>query len=162
MFRVFYEGEPEDYTVNIGDSPTNDGAGGDNFTTTFSAEVEVKGEMIRAFSATWPPTETGQVDRLMELQPVPLADSMLEIEVCDQTFRFSVDPQDPDGEGLSGSVFAKRAQNLFAIHDAPGDSPQADHKIYAAFNRVIHRRNGEPHQGRAGSGVRRVELYLSP
>jgi hypothetical protein len=64
---------------------------------------------------------------------------------------------------LNGFVNASGARELIAIGAPKGGRNGAqDARIYAAFNRVIHRRSGRPAHDRFGSGVRRVELALTP
>lgn len=158
VFRVTYEGEPAGYTVNIGDSPTNDGFGGDAWTTRFDAEILVLQSDLEAFGADrrGSPAET----RIFGLRRLPLAGRVLELEICDQSVRFAVDP-------LNGFFNTYVSRDLIAIRGtkgAGGDAGEsgADARIYAAFNRVIHRRAGRPSHARFGSGVRRVEVSLTP
>ena len=57
-------------------------------------------------------------------------------------------------------------RQLFSI-DRPAAGPDAgadavDSWIYAGFNRVVHERRGLPSSGRVGTGVERVEIFLTP
>jgi hypothetical protein len=87
---------------------------------------------------------------------------VLELEVCDQSVRFAVDE-------LGGFFNTQVSHELIAIRGGanreskgPGAAAAPDSRIYAAFNRVIHRRAGRPAHDRFGAGVRRVEISLTP
>lgn len=154
VFRVFYEGEPRGFTVNIGDSPTNDGYGGDSWSTPYDAELLVAQRDLEAFGAErkGSPSET----RIFGLHRLPLAGRVLELEVCDQSVRFALDE-------LGGFFNTYASHELIAIRpSAAAGKNGGDARIYAAFNRVIHRRAGRPSHDRFGSGVRRVEVALTP
>jgi len=154
VFRIAYEGEPSGRTVNIGDSPTNDGYGGDSWSTRFDAELLVSHRDLLAFGAEHrgSPAES----RVFGLSNLPLANRVLELEICDQSVRYAVDE-------LSGFFNTYTSNELIAIRPATrGGKDAADARIYAAFNRVIHRRAGRPSHDRFGSGVRRVEISLTP
>lgn len=154
VFRIAYEGEPVGHTVNIGDSPTNDGYGGDAWSTRFDAEILVSQHDVDGFGAERrnSPAES----RIFGLRHLPLADRVLELEVCDQSIRFALDE-------LNGFFNTYASNELIAIRPATsGSKDAADSRIYAAFNRVIHRRAGRPSHDRFGSGVRRVEISLTP
>jgi hypothetical protein len=154
VFRVFYEGEPRGFTVNLGDSPTNDGYGGDAWSTRFDGEVVVFNRDLEAFRAErkGSPAEV----RIFGLRQLPLAGRVLELEVCDQSVRFAL------GE-MTGFVNTYASHELISIRPRRGqDKDTADSRIYAAFNRVIHRRAGRPSHERFGTGVRRVEVSLTP
>jgi len=154
VFRVAYEGTPVGHTVNIGDSPTNDGFGGDSWSTRFDAELLVLHRDLDAFGAERrnSPAET----RIFGLRHLPLADRVLELEVCDQSIRFVLDE-------LNGFFNTYASNEMIAIRPATSGAKDApDSRIFAAFNRVIHRRGGRPSHDRFGSGVRRVEISLTP
>lgn len=79
---VEYQGDPEEWSVNIGDSITNNGFGGDggSLPAGQNAEVEVFGELVRLFSAADNPDD---VDTLLS-QHVALRDGALKFVVEDQ------------------------------------------------------------------------------
>jgi hypothetical protein len=154
VFRVRYEGDPFGWTVNVGDSPTNDGYGGDAWSTKFDAEILVAGRDLEAFGADRgnSPAET----RIFGMNRLPLRDRVLELEICDQSLRVVIDE-------LTGYINTHVSQELLAIRAAPAGKKDApDARIYAAFNRVIHRRAGRPAHDRFGTGVRSVEISLTP
>lgn len=163
VFRITYEGEPAGFSVNIGDSPTNDGQGGDDWSTRFDAELDVVHRDLTAFGSErlGAPADL----RIFGMRGLPLADRVLEIEVCDQSVRFAIDSKGKQ-QAFSGFFNTYHSRDLLTIRpsaDADGSSGDPpDSRIYAAFNRVIHRRSGRPAQNRFGSGVRRVEISLTP
>jgi hypothetical protein len=79
--------------------------------------------------------------------------------------RFAIDAKGKERE-LSGFFNTAHSRDLLAIRPpeaaAGAGEDRPDSLIYAAFNRVIHRRSGRPAQNRFGSGVRRVEISLTP
>ncbi len=154
VFRITYEGEPVGHTVNIGDSPTNDGYGGDSWSTRFDAEIIVLHRDLDGFGAER--RNTPAESRIFGLRQLALKDRMLELEVCDQSIRFALDE-------MNGFFNTYASNELIAIRPgASAGKDAADPRIYAAFNRVIHRRSGRPSHNRFGSGVRRVEISLTP
>lgn len=163
VFRITYEGQPAGFSVNIGDSPTNDGYGGDDWSTRFDAELHIHGRDLTAFGAERPGAPADQ--QIFGMRALPLADAVLELEVCDQSVRFVVETKGKEPP-LTGFFNSYHSRELISIRSsAEAGDPKADRpdsRIYAAFNRVIHRRSGRPAQDRFGSGVRRVEIALIP
>jgi len=166
VFRVAFEGEPAGLSVNIGDSPTNDGHGGDADTTRFDAELMVQGDgLLSIFGSDRHGAPVGS-EQILGLASLPFADRVVELEVCDQSIRFAIEAADGE-KGISGLLNEASSGDLLAIRRpdvAAGASGEAgaDARIFAAFNRVIHRRTGRPAQNRFGTGVRRVEISLTP
>jgi hypothetical protein len=166
VFRITYEGEPRGFSVNIGDSPTNDGYGGDEWSTRFDAELEIVRRDLTAFGSERPGAPADL--QIFGMRALPIAGRVLELEVCDQSIRFAIDPEGSrDHErAFNGFFHTHHSRDLFTIRPSAGpdksSGDQPDSRIYAAFNRVIHRRAGRPAQDRFGSGVRRVEISLTP
>jgi hypothetical protein len=161
VFRIDYGTELDGVNVNIGDSPTNDGYGGDAWSTVFDAEILIGSTHLSAFATeqAGSPAEL----QLFGISDMPIAGETLELEVCDQSVRFAVDPDDVDG--LRGFFTTYRSRELISIRPVPDgvDAAQApDARIHASFNRVIHHRTGRPSHDRYGTGVRRVEIQLTP
>jgi hypothetical protein len=163
VLRVFFEGEPTGYTINVGDSPTNDGHGGDAWSTRFDAELMLLNRDLTAFGSEEPGTPADS--QVFGLKGLPLAGSVLELEICDQSLGFAVEPAGGAGS-FRGFVNAHRSRDLMAIRRAlNGEQPGGaapDSRVYAAFNRVIHSRSGRPSQNRFGTGVRGIEISLTP
>lgn len=167
-FRIFYDAPPEFFTVNIGDSPTNDGYGGDAGTTLDAAEMQILGSHLAVFTSGRPRGGTSPIEMLYESDLPPLAGRSIDLEVCDQTLGFTL----PAGRGnpapLRWRLQTVNLGLLYSLARAPapgtsGDAPApGGNQIYAAFNRVIHVKDGPASHNRVGSGVRRVEISLSP
>ncbi len=174
VFRVFFKESlrspyPLDpnrrvYSVNIGNSATNDGFGGDAFTTRADAELQIVGERLLVFSAE-ASMEGPFPHDVMDLTLAGLGGRFLELEICDQKVRFQLEER-PGDAGLSrGELTAHSTQTLFRLGTRPSKSPVApavQHSLYAGFNRVIHRIDGPPAKRRFGAAVRRVELFFRP
>lgn len=163
VFRITYDGVPLGHTVNIGDSPTNDGHGGDEWSTSFDAELMILGRDLTAFGSERPGSLSDS--QIFGLRGLPIVDRVLELEICDQSVRFAIDPG-ADEPGVYGFFNTYTSRELIAIREEPKDEASRatapDARIYAAFNRVIHRRAGRPARDRFGAGVRRVEILLTP
>ena len=167
VFRIEFEGEPTGEAANIGDSPTNDGFGGDADSTIFDAEIMVRYEgVIAVYNADLHGTPVGS-ELALALQHLPFKDATVELEVCDQSVSFNVD-RGPGTKPIEGVLNAGGSGDLLAIRRPTGGTVNeakeigADSLIYAAFNRVVHRRSGRPAQERFGTGTRRVEISLTP
>lgn len=160
VFRIAYEGEPTGYTANIGDSPTNNGHGGDAWSTSFDAELMVLNRDLTAYGSERPGS-LGDL-QVFGLRATPLDDAILELEFCDQSLRYAVEPAG-DAPPFLGFVNTYQSRDLLSIRAPSGEEGTGpDAKIHAAFNRVIHSRSGRPSQNRFGAGVRRVEISLTP
>jgi hypothetical protein len=158
VLRVYWSEKLHQFAVDIGDSPTNDGYGGDAGSSAYSAEVHTLGDRLFVFS-------TGvdhQRDELLHLE-LPAATRILEVEVCDQFVAFTAATGPDDPRPLKAQMSTATVGRLFHFGAAGAPGPgTGDYTIYASFNRVIHRRDGAPVKDRFGSGVERVELFLSP
>ncbi|ANM31353.1 hypothetical protein ABI59_19895 [Acidobacteria bacterium Mor1] len=161
VFRVHYAESPQGFTVNIGDSSTNDGYGGDaGSSPKHSAEMQVNtqanGTRLSVFSSLGPPP-----DHYARTFLPDLAGHFLELEVCHQFLGYAIDG---DWESPGATRMKSIAgQRLFFIAPAgqAGEGAGGDPWIHAAFNRVIHRRTGAPSGERTGKGVSKVELRLT-
>jgi hypothetical protein len=163
VFVVTFEERPSGFTVDIGDSPTNDGWGGDAGTTRWSAEANVEGDTVSIFSDS-----TGRkVDKLLTLRLPALAGRTLSLKVCDESFSAELEKLPSEPQSLVADMSFLTFQHLFALGgqaiSGDPDGPRVvDYNLYAAFNRVIHVRGGSPAKGRTGKGVKRAEIYLTP
>lgn len=133
---VEYEGLPSAWTVNLGDSPTNDGYAGDAGTTTNDAEVWVLNEDIALANSGAAP------DNPLVFQNLALTDGALKFVVKNQYVSW--------GQPFSRTT-APASKNLFAIPDTDPSVPAADKRaIYLGLNRVISGTH------RTGCGARRA------
>jgi len=127
------------WTIDLGDSPTNNGWGGGVFgTTRQNAELQVLNHVVSSYASI-----TGQ-----QIGPaVPLPNSWLRIIVR-------------NGYLFWGSpTTLVPLQGTFAFPDPLG--PQSDgNRFYLGINRVIQNLTGAPFPGRVGTGIRRVIINL--
>lgn len=167
-FRVFYGAHPHFFTVNIGDSPTNDGYGGDAGTTLDAAEMQILGSHLGVFTSGRPRGGNSAIDLLYESDLPPLAGRSIKLEVCDQTLGFTLPPGKGNPQPMRWRLQTVNQGLLYSLARAPepGSSEETPvpggNQIYAAFNRVIHVKDGLASHNRVGSGVQRVEISLSP
>lgn len=141
---VDYQGLPAGWTVNLGDSSTNDGfAGGAGGTTPNNAELWILDERLAVASAGAAP---GAIDNPLYQQDVSLTNSSLKFVVKNQFLSW--------GQPY-GFLQTPNTRRLFAIPDstpAIGDA----RNIYLGLNRVI---TGIP--SRMGCGVERATVSFN-
>lgn len=159
-FKVYYDEPVSGWTVNIGNSPTNNGHGGDEGTTPNAAEVQIAERQLSVFTASRPVPH--RVDKLLDEALPPLGGRTIEIEVCEQALEVAMLPVSGDTSPPKWKLQTLNAKLLFSLEPTARPDRDTRASIYAAFNRVIHRTTGAPSHDRDGSGVRRVEISLSP
>ena len=141
---VEYEGTPAGWTVDIGDSPTDNGYGGNNGTSTEkAAEVQVVDQLLSVFDDNT--GVYGQVDNMLT-QQMSLLNSSLKFTITDQTLTIG-----PPWSRLWTPV----TKLLYTLPDLA--DPNGPYYIYAAFNHVVD--SGTP---RTGCGVRSVTISTGP
>jgi hypothetical protein len=138
-----WEGLPKAWTLNIGDSPTNDGFGGGVPGTTLNdAELWVLNERMSVANGG------STVDTIYN-QDQSLTDSALNFVVKNQYISW--------GQPY-GFLQTPNLKNLFALSAVdPLDVTNGANNIYAGLNRVIY---NAPANGRRGCGLRRVLVAL--
>jgi hypothetical protein len=140
---VEYQGTPSGWTVNIGDSPTNNGFGGDSGIPDAEAEAQVLDQALSVYNFHNPsiPDPPGMVDRMFH-QELALTNGAAKFVVCDQFLSYG------QPHGVLQTPVIRR---LFALPDpAVGNS-----LIFAGFNRVVSGPGT-----RVGQGARRVTISL--
>lgn len=142
MFRVEYEGLPEGWTVNIGDSVRNAGTVGDGVVNTADAQVSVFGQDILVYGNELQQNE--QLARIIDAVP---SDGAVFFVISHMQLLWSA----PDAAELIQS------QYLFLLDGNRYEEQRSDSNIYAAFNRTIANA-----VERDGSGVSRVTLWFLP
>lgn len=147
-FRLSCEKEPSGFTVNVGDSPTNDGWGGDAGTTPIAAGAMISDRGLSVFTQV-------PVDRIASLRFPALAGRTLTFRVCDQVLTYELDRAPGEAQPLVGSVETLRLPRLFSLGrdslpEGRASERGVDYDIFAAFNRVIHVRGGAPPRGARG------------
>jgi len=153
------------WLLNIGNSPTNDGAGGDYGDFANDSELDVYGDatypnfILQLYANQYfstPGAVVANLVPLFNLQPTPTPVLwILRIKIADQkmcalvenTGALRGDPDNPAPE--SPYVFRLGGPD----NEANGGVGPNDYKYYAAFNRVIYT---DVHPDRTGSGVTKV------
>lgn len=146
MALVEYSGDPKGWTVNIGDSVTNNGFGGDAGSLPLgqNAEVQVLNETLSAYSAADNPAG---VDTIAS-QHLALRDGALKFVVDDQFVSW--------GQPYS-SLATPQLQQLFFL---PATPPAGGNRtIYVGLNRVISPANAQ-NLSRNGCGARHAILWV--
>lgn len=133
---VQFEGTPSGWTLNLGDSSTNNGfGGGAPGTTSNNAELQILDQNLAVYTAAAAPEE---LDRLL-FQEMMLTDGALNFVVENQAVSW----------GQSASVLQSSNQGrLFAIPDNIDDG----RRVYLGLNRVV------ANASRNGCGARRVMI----
>jgi hypothetical protein len=134
-FVLEYEGVPEGHTVDIGDSPTNDGWGGDAGSAS-CAEVHIVSQNVLIYGKAYAPGHVHQFAALHD----SLEDGALKVVVRDKFV------------SVGQPHFQVQNAEMFQLPD--GTNPDRS-TIYAAFNSVITQR-----KDRYGKGLRRVMITL--
>lgn len=135
---VEYEGTPKAWTVNLGDSPTNDGYAGDAGTTANNAELWIVGEDLALANGGSSPAV---INNPLIFQHLALTDGSIKFAVKNQFVSW--------GQPY-GFAFAPATKDLFTIPDTTVAA--ADQRaIYLGLNRVITNR-----LDRVGCGARRA------
>ncbi len=134
-----YDGTPIGWTVDIGDSRTNDGYGGNGGGPEHAAEVQVANQTLSVYND---PKIPGQVDLLLSKE-MSLTNGSLHFAIADQALSI----------GSPREILATPVtKTLFAIPDADAATEAEKWSVHAAFNRVV---NGDY---RNGCGVRSVAI----
>lgn len=139
IVQVAFEGDPIDWSLNIGNSPSNDGFGGDGGNNGgHNAELWILGDTLAVANASANPA---LIDNPLLTEGVALKDGSLKFVVMNQAISW--------GQPYS-LLQAPASKNLFAIPNP--DVPTADSRaIYVGINSVV---SGDP--SRAGCGVKSV------
>jgi hypothetical protein len=139
-----YDGVPADWTLNIGDSDTNNGFGGDAGTSGGrNAEVEVLHQQLRVWSAADNPAD---VDPLVT-QQLGLQEGALRFTVQDQKITW--------GQPYN-SMETPDLERLFFLPANPGASE--DRVVYVGLNRVVAPLGGPA--SRTGCGVSKAMVMF--
>jgi ASPIC/UnbV protein/VCBS repeat protein len=142
VFDVAYGTNPTGWTVNIGDSDTNDGFGGDYATQSNDAELEVQNGMFSIYGKDGTPSQplfrtTGFEDDF----------TFATFEISDQKVVYD------NHDGIASSL---TSPYLYALNGQPDAEGPVNYDLFAAFNRVI------AGSYRSGTGVREVTIKLLP
>lgn len=143
-FEITYVGNPTGWTVNIGDSLSNAGSGGDAGHQSNNAELSINEGDLSIYGNEQTP---GTSALLFHAGQFVRANSTVTIEVTNQTVRWGYD-------SLSQQI---SSAYLYALNGQPDSRGLSNNTIYASFNRVI-----DNNKVRNGSGVSRIVIKLFP
>jgi hypothetical protein len=138
VFDTLYGGAPSGWTVNIGDSSTDNGFGGDAATQSNDAEMQVYGTTMSVYGSDRTPASVRNILNILNL---PSQGTTLSFDVSNYFLGWV------RGELRSDYIYALQGQS-----DTEGP---VNWDIYAGFNRTIS------DASRFGSGVTRVTVTLS-
>jgi hypothetical protein len=144
-FRLLYDGEPTgSVSLNIGDSITNNGGGGDAATQSNDAELNIgrQDADVRDMFIQGNDDSGGLVWRVEDLVRKGI---ILDLTVADAFL---------DWDNNSGNQGSINSPFLFALNGQPDSEGAVNYDIFAAFNRVI----SGPF--RHGSGIGAVTVCL--
>lgn len=153
--------DPEgNYLLNIGNSPTNDGGGGDYGSFYNDSELDVTSSatypdfILQLYANQYFSTPGAVVANLVPLFHLPtptIVTWILRIKIADQKMCALVE----NTGALRGDVDnpAPESPHIFRLGGPDAEAGQNDFVYYAAFNRVIYT---DVHPDRTGSGVTKV------
>lgn len=134
-----YVGEPEGWTLNIGDSATNNGFGGDAGTLPpgQNAEVQILDQTLSVFNAASVPEEVDQI-------------AVERLTLLDGGFKFVAEDQFLSWGQPYGEIKTPNLERMFFL------SPQDDNRtLYVGLNRVI-----AAGTNRYGCGARHAFIFV--
>ena len=142
-FDVQYDNVPTGWTVNIGDSITNDGWNGDAGTQANDAELQINGSQFDLYGNDYSPSPGARW-----LKSVPY------LAQKGETIRFIVRNGYAEWDDKNGAKGQISSPYLYALNGQPDSEGPVNYDIFAAFNRVI------ANSSRAGTGVAKVTITL--
>lgn len=146
-FDITYDRAPQGWSVNIGDSSSNNGDGSDGGDQSNDAEVQILDGDLAIYGNDYTPVrETTDGRRLLRtVTDVVRAGETVALEISNGRL----------GLNYGGGIEVIDSPYLFALNRQPDREGPVNYDLYAAFNRTI---DGE----RNGSGVSKVLVTLYP
>ena len=149
-FVLEYDEDPREWTLDISDSPTGDGFGGDGGEhTSYVAETQILNRQMRIYSNSLPghTQETINGGLLMKVvDDIVDVNTRLVIEISDERIKWN---NHNDVRGSISSRYLYSLENQSPLYGLP------DYSIYAGFNRV------PSGSYRSGSGLCRATVVLA-
>ncbi|MEG4142117.1 DUF4347 domain-containing protein [Microcoleus sp. Pol7_B1] len=146
-FIVEYDKAPSGWTVNLGDSGSNDGYGGDGSTQSRDAEMNIVNGNMSVFGNDYNTPPGGELTPGNVPNFVTNASSV-ELEVSNEQLAWD------NKNGLKNSL---TSPYLYALNGQVDATGPVNSEIYAGFNRVI-----SAYSDRIGSGASKVTILLNP
>lgn len=140
-FDVEYASAPTGFTVNIGDSASNNGYGGDAAQQSNDAEMQVTDTSMYVYGRDGTPSQP-----LASVPGIAAAGTLLSLEVDNRRLGWD------NHAGIAGGL---DSPYLYALNSQPDTEGPINADVYAGFNRAISTFD------RFGTGVRRVTLRLT-
>ena len=133
-----YSEEPRDWTLDISDSATGDGFGGDGAGSSNMAETQILNRQMRVYSNSLPGHTVATINGgllLRVVDDVVSAGTTLVLEISDERLRWN--NQGP----IRGFM---ESRHLYTLSGQTALHGPVDYAVYAGFNRVpaTHLRNG--------------------
>ena len=129
-FVLEYDEAPREWTLDISNSPTADGFGGDGERTSYIAETQILNRQMRVYSNNLPghTQETINGGLLMKVvEDIVDVNSRLIIEISHERIKWN---NNADVRGSISSRYLYALENQSPLYGVP------DYNIYAGFNRV--------------------------
>lgn len=145
-----YDGVPTGFTLNIGDSPSNNGGGGDAATQERDAELQVQDEVLSVYTNDLGATIAGSTRMAQSM--MRLNDGGLKVTIADKFVCWGNAYSE-----LNFKTAPPTADLLFALSGQPDSEGPVNYDIYIGLNRVIF---GAPANGRIGAGLSKVYITL--
>lgn len=146
-FIIEYDKTPSGWTVNLGDSQSNNGYGGDASTQSRDAEMQIVNQNMAVFGNDCNTPAGGELTQGKVLN-LARKSSRVELEVSNEKLSWD------NKSGLKNSL---NSPYLYALKHQPDATGALNSEIYAGFNRVI---SGPGN--RIGSGASKVTILLNP
>jgi hypothetical protein len=141
-FNIEYKKKAVGWTVNIGDSISNNGFAGDGADQSNDAEMQILDQVLSVYGSDY----TAPDARLL-LKSLPVVEgkrASIKLTIKNQFLSC----------GYNGQTSELSSQYLYALKGQRDDEGAVNYEIYAAFNRTIGSSD------RNGSGVRKITVEL--
>ncbi|MEM7356925.1 MAG: hypothetical protein AAF657_39290 [Acidobacteriota bacterium] len=160
IFDIQYQSQPVpgEWTVNIGDSRSNNGYGGDGTHQSRDSELQIVAEDLTVWAddhvntgASCPTcVPAGHTKKTLELcDLIDDPEKTLSLEVTNNQMRWNAEPGKCDRDGTLRSPF------IYSLDGQADFEGPVNGDIFAAFNRTI-----QFHPNRVGKAVAMVEMTL--
>ncbi|NJK73660.1 MAG: hypothetical protein HC942_05275 [Microcoleus sp. SU_5_6] len=146
-FIIEYDKTPSGWTVNLGDSQSNNGYGGDASTQSRDAEMQIVNQNMTVFGNDYNTPAGGELTQGKVLN-FARKNSRVELEVSNEKLAWD------NKNGLKNTL---KSPYLYALKNQSDATGALNSEIYAGFNRVI---SGPGN--RIGSGASKVTILLNP
>lgn len=154
MFSIYNDGNPSGYSINIADSATCNGWGGDAGTQTHDSELQVQNNKMMIFqsdlggrtSIELPADSDSEANAVHNFLP---GGTNRRIEIGNNRVSWWT-----GSSYLPSETVSVGHKNIFALDGQNDPEGPENYTIYAAFNRTVYSAS------RSGSGITTVYVYL--